>query len=62
MDREYLIRTIELLKQQMNEHDIKFAGNKKHENCLPRFVSAIDKLELELASRGTRSFLEDRVK
>ncbi len=49
IDREYLVRTIDHLEREKHEHNTKFAGNPKHEHCLPRFDTAIGKLKEELA-------------
>lgn len=48
IDKEYLIRTIDLLLREKSEHDKKFAGNPHHKDCLPRFDKVIDQLTLEL--------------
>lgn len=49
MDRYYLTDAIRRIEQEREAHDLKFAGNDVHANCLPRFDSVIDKLKLELA-------------
>jgi len=48
VDKEYLERTIALLRQERARHPIKFAGHAVHEGCLPRFDEAIRRLEEEL--------------
>lgn len=48
VDKEYLVRTIDHLEREKKEHNKKFAGNPKHEHCLPRFDTAINQLTLEL--------------
>ncbi|MBX9771243.1 MAG: hypothetical protein K2X29_07715 [Candidatus Obscuribacterales bacterium] len=62
IDREYLLRTIANLETQMSEHDAKFAGNPKHENCLPRFKTAIGKLQEELSRVQLEKTIIDNIK
>lgn len=48
VDREYLVRTIAHLEQERRDHDKKFAGNEHHKHCLPRFDTALNRLQAEL--------------
>jgi hypothetical protein len=45
----YLRGTIELLEAERSVHDVKYADNQAHKNCLPNFDRAIEKLKAELA-------------
>ncbi len=58
MDRMYLKTTIESLEREMSLHPLKFATNPAHQNCLPNFEQAINKLKLELAKLEAGNGLE----
>lgn len=52
MENQHLKSLIGQLEQEKRAHDEKFGGSSVHNDCLPRFETAINKLKEELAAHG----------
>ncbi|MBX9667893.1 MAG: hypothetical protein K2X93_09760 [Candidatus Obscuribacterales bacterium] len=54
MDRDYIVKLIDRIREYSKAHDAKFAQQPAHASCQTRFTDTIAKLEQELAKLEER--------